>query len=101
MKCNICSGISKLVRDHDHATGFFRGILCEVCNGRLGTYEANLKREKQRGKKKYKEWVRQYQDKIETHRCAITKIIHKGSKESQNLLKLIRHHRTQCENTSS
>lgn len=36
--CAICEKPSKLVIDHDHATGAFRGLLCNGCNGALGVF---------------------------------------------------------------
>jgi len=43
-KCKICniSGIKlkkALAVDHDHKTGFFRGLLCSPCNLRIGGRE--------------------------------------------------------------
>jgi len=66
--CNIC-GINKerMVRDHNHRTGFIRGVLCEQCNSWLGVYEGNLNRVKKRGKKRYQLWVDTYQGEIEIH----------------------------------
>lgn len=37
--CQICNSFTKLVYDHDHATGLHRGWLCVGCNWRLGWYE--------------------------------------------------------------
>jgi hypothetical protein len=45
--CRICNvvliikggGAAKLCRDHDHATGKARGLLCHICNVSLGLYE--------------------------------------------------------------
>ena len=43
--CAICFSVSrKLVVDHDHDTGEFRGLLCRGCNAALGVVEANLDR---------------------------------------------------------
>ena len=43
--CAICSKPSptksRLSIDHDHKTGFVRGLLCVPCNTALGMYEAN------------------------------------------------------------
>lgn len=35
-KCAICFKESKLVGDHCHRTGKFRGLICFGCNSRLG-----------------------------------------------------------------
>jgi len=45
-KCAICSGLtprhsSNWHTDHCHVTGKVRGILCHVCNTKLGWYELN------------------------------------------------------------
>jgi hypothetical protein len=38
-KCAICRRDVRLVTDHDHKTGRFRGLLCYYCNGILGKVE--------------------------------------------------------------
>jgi len=54
-KCDICGGneatgsrnnkhlnkIYSLVMDHDHKTGKFRGMLCNLCNRGLGNFKDN------------------------------------------------------------
>jgi len=46
-KCGICGTDSprghgnKLVIDHDHKTGFHRGLLCSNCNTALGLFQDN------------------------------------------------------------
>ena len=38
-KCDLCNATKRLVLDHDHVTGRFRGWICQKCNlglGRLG-----------------------------------------------------------------
>ena len=44
-KCLICEGQFKNSRDchidHNHFTGQVRGVLCHVCNTKLGWYEKN------------------------------------------------------------
>lgn len=34
--CVLCNKVGKLVPDHDHKTGQFRGVLCYGCNLGLG-----------------------------------------------------------------
>lgn len=34
--------LARLVYDHDHETGYIRGILCGYCNRDLGRYEKNI-----------------------------------------------------------
>lgn len=42
-RCAICQEPLRdyQVLDHDHVTGFVRGVLCGGCNPRLGWYEQN------------------------------------------------------------
>jgi len=35
-RCEACGATEKLVHDHDHVTGEFRGTLCGLCNTALG-----------------------------------------------------------------
>lgn len=42
--CEICDTDGKLVLDHDHSTGIFRGWLCDPCNRGLGCFKDNLAR---------------------------------------------------------
>lgn len=35
-KCAICLSKKKLVIDHDHESGAFRGVLCTICNSAIG-----------------------------------------------------------------
>ena len=46
--CPICSkttiaGLSKIVLDHCHHSGFVRGYLCESCNTGIGRFDDNTK----------------------------------------------------------
>lgn len=41
--CEICGRRRKLVTDHDHKTGEFRGFLCHQCNTALGHFADNPK----------------------------------------------------------
>lgn len=34
--CEVCGVTRRLVIDHDHATGAYRGLLCHRCNSALG-----------------------------------------------------------------
>ena len=38
--CEICGTFTKLVYDHNHSTGEFRGWLCMTCYTRLGHHES-------------------------------------------------------------
>ena len=38
-KCAICGKNSKLVIDHNHKNGKFRGLLCSSCNSGLGYFK--------------------------------------------------------------
>ena len=65
--CLICGCADKLVRDHNHKTGMIRGLLCNLCNRWLGTYEANKNRTRQCGRRRFKQWVEKYKQSIEEH----------------------------------
>lgn len=39
--CEICNKKSPLVKDHDHVSGDFRGLLCTSCNTALGKFADN------------------------------------------------------------
>lgn len=89
MVCGICKTINaRFVRDHDHRTGFIRGILCERCNSWLGIYEANLAREFQRGRRKYLAWVAEFKNEIEAHLKMNTYIRYHGSRTGLSLERL-------------
>ena len=40
-KCFICKSLTKLVIDHNHATGKVRKLLCHACNRGLGFFSDN------------------------------------------------------------
>lgn len=67
-QCEICGLFGRVVRDHDHATGMIRGLLCDPCNGRLGTYEADLRKGKMRRHGgRFVTWVFYHHRKILAH----------------------------------
>jgi len=73
-KCGICGaphGTVTLVRDHDHRTGYIRGILCNLCNSWLGLFES-----RRGGKRRYKRWVKKYQAKIIEYLSGTTGILY-------------------------
>lgn len=41
-KCEICGNNKKLVVDHNHITGLFRGFICDNCNHALGRVYDNV-----------------------------------------------------------
>ena len=41
-RCAICQIKRRLIKDHNHITGKFRGLLCYSCNVRLGWYENRI-----------------------------------------------------------
>ena len=69
--CLICSGSNPYtnahnrhsVVDHDHATGFIRGWLCDLCNVWLGQYEAKRTPKSTN----YKVWCVAYSEQIRRH----------------------------------
>jgi hypothetical protein len=60
--CEICGDTEKLVLDHNHDTGAFRGCLCHRCNTAIG----------------------QFKDSIEVMENAINYIKEKGSYDRSN-----------------
>jgi hypothetical protein len=68
-QCEICgttenSGI-RLVRDHNHATGYVRGMLCDPCNARVGHYETGVLFTKY--KASYDSWLVKHKVSIEEY----------------------------------
>ena len=41
LKCEVCGSRRRIVYDHSHHTGQFRGWLCNACNVALGLLEDN------------------------------------------------------------
>ena len=68
-QCEICGTTEnpglKLVRDHNHATGYIRGLLCSPCNSRLGHYETGVLFYKYRAS--YSHWLELHKKKIEEY----------------------------------
>lgn len=73
--CNICGPLpaetltKRLVRDHNHNTGFIRGMLCDACNNFIGMYESKNPNyaKKAKKKKKYTNWLNTYYHRITEH----------------------------------
>lgn len=41
-RCAVCGSGPSLVLDHDHGTGYVRGLLCVACNGAEGRSSASV-----------------------------------------------------------
>lgn len=90
--CNICGKLpeetetKRLVRDHNHKTGYIRGLLCDPCNGRLGTYEStNSFIGKYRKKKSYRIWLTLYYNRIIYHLSCNTGVLYSyNNREKEN-----------------
>lgn len=67
-RCEICGVSGYVVRDHNHATGMIRGLLCDPCNGRIAAYERDLGRSRRRKhKREFLLWFYAHHRAILTH----------------------------------
>jgi hypothetical protein len=70
-QCPIClEFVDRLVRDHNHQTGYIRGWICDPCNcwlGLLEKYPENYYLRKKPGRKKWRRWVRDNASRIRAH----------------------------------
>jgi len=83
--CAIClTTDARFVRDHDHKTGFIRGILCDQCNSFLGIHEGRGLR-----KKKHFKWMQDNWQRISAHLKSDTGIKYHGSGQFSNTLRLL------------
>ena len=68
IQCPICLQARRLVLDHNHATGEFRGEICNPCNSWLGLlelYPENYYTRK--GRKEWRRWVYENAERIREH----------------------------------
>ena len=68
--CPICLEAARLVRDHDHVTGFVRGRICESCNSKLGLLERHPESyylRKKPGRHSWRRWVHVNAERIWVH----------------------------------
>ena len=85
MSCEICGrSDGRVVRDHNHQTGMIRGMLCERRNCWLGIYESNNQREKQRGRRRYREWATTFATVIERYLLSETTIPYVRKKDKRD-----------------
>ena len=75
--CDICGVVAFLVVDHNHATGYIRGLLCDRCNKWLGDYEGASRSS---GRSNYDAWCNQYYGEIEQYRVRTSEYRYKNKR---------------------
>ncbi len=71
IECPIClEMVERLVRDHNHETGYIRGGICNPCNGKLGLLERHPESyylRKKPGGRLWRRWVYDNAERIYAH----------------------------------
>jgi hypothetical protein len=69
---------ARIVRDHNHETGFIRGLLCNECNWNLGLLEkAPHYYYRRLARKEWRSWVYEFASEILKHLNSESRVVYK------------------------